>query len=134
MNLMENNTVFGKIIRGEIPATKVYEDDTFIAFLDINPVAKGHTLLLPKEQFIWIDDVPNDLLGKTFIKAKELIQAMKKGVPCDMVQVVVEGKDVPHFHIHLIPQSLTHRSAVWEHTPYEEGEATIFAEKIKSSL
>lgn len=134
IKMMENDTIFGKIIRGEIPATKVYEDDNFIAFLDINPVAKGHTLLLPKERYIWIQDVPNDLLGAIFIKAKELINAIKGSTGCDLVQVVVEGKDVPHFHIHLIPVMTNHKSAVWEHVSYEEGEKEIFAEKIKKGL
>jgi histidine triad (HIT) family protein len=129
-----NDTVFGKIIRGEIPATKVYEDEMFIAFLDINPVAKGHTLLLPKERYVWIQDVPNDLLGNIFIKAKELISAIKKGTECDFVEVIVQGKDVPHFHIHLIPAMLDHKSASWEHVSYDEGEATVFAEKIKKGL
>ncbi len=131
---MENDTVFGKIIRGEIPATKIYEDEVFIAFLDINPVAKGHTLLLPKERFVWIQDVPNELLGNIFIKAKELIKAIKEGTGCDLVQVVVEGKDVPHFHIHLIPAMFDHKSAIWEHVKYDEGEASVFAEKIKKGV
>ena len=131
---MENDTVFGKIIRGEIPATKVYEDEKLLAFLDINPVAKGHTLLLPKERYIWIQDVPNELLGEIFIKSKELIKAIKEGTGCDLVQVVVEGKDIPHFHIHLIPAMTDHKTAVWEHVTYDEGEKEIFAEKIKNNL
>ena len=131
---MENDTVFGKIIRGEIPATKIYEDDKFLALLDINPVTKGHALLLPKERYVWIQDVPNDLLGEIFIKSKELIKAIKESTGCDLVQVVVEGKDVPHFHIHLIPAMADHKTATWEHSKYEEGERELIAEKIKSSL
>ena len=129
-----NDTIFGKISRGDIPATKVYEDDKFLAFLDINPVTKGHTLLLPKEHFVWIEDVPNDLLGEIFIKVKELIKAITTGTGCDLVQVLIEGKDVPHFHIHLIPAMLDHRNAVWERAIYKEGEKELFAEKIKNNL
>lgn len=131
---MQNNTIFGKIIRGEIPATKVYEDEQFLAFLDINPVAKGHTLLLPKQHYIWMQDLPDALIGDIFIKSKELIVAIKNATGCDLVEVVVEGKDVPHFHIHLIPGFLEHKNATWEHVSYEEGEALSFAEKIKSAL
>mgnify|MGYP003394562206 CR=1 FL=1 len=129
-----NDTIFGKIIRGEIPATKVYEDDKFLAFLDINPVAKGHILLIPKEHYVWVQDMPNELLGAIFVKVKELIHAMKTSLGCDLVEVVIEGKQVPHFHISLIPSYLDHSYAAWEHAKYEEGEATFFAEKIKSAL
>lgn len=132
-----NDTIFGKIIRGEIPATKVYEDDKFLAFLDIDPVTKGHTLLIPKEKYTWIHDVPNDLLAYSFVKAKEIILAMKKGIPCDYVQVGVVGKDVPHFHIHLIPRSFSEEvlQTSRPHTRYSnQEEATLFAEKIKSGF
>ncbi|MCC7436646.1 HIT family protein [Candidatus Nomurabacteria bacterium] len=134
---MENDTVFGKIIRGEIPATKVYEDEKFLAFLDIDPVTKGHTLLIPKEKYTWIHDVPDDLLAESFIKAKEIILAMEKGIPCDYVQVGVVGKDVPHFHIHLIPRNLSEEvmQTSRPHTPYQDKEESLsFAEKIKSGF
>ena len=101
-----NDTIFGKIIRKEIPATIVYEDEQFLAFLDINPVAKGHTLLIPKARYTWIYDAPDEVVGEIFVKAKEIINAMRKGLPCDYVQVGVVGNEVPHFHIHLIPRQL----------------------------
>ncbi|MEK7228349.1 MAG: HIT family protein [Patescibacteria group bacterium] len=129
-----NDTIFGKIIRGEIPATKVYEDDQFLAFLDINPVTKGHTLLIPKEYYVWIQDLPNELLAAAFIKAKELIVAIKKATGCELVEIVIEGKQVPHFHISLIPSYMDRSNSKWEHVKYEEGESDIFAEKIKLSL
>ncbi len=131
---MENNTIFGKIIRGEIPATKVYEDEKFLAFLDINPVKKGHTLLLPKEHFVWVQDLPDELISEIFIKTKEIILAIKKATSCDYVQVVIEGIQVPHFHIHLIPSMNLKENAKWEHVSYEEGEINSWAEKIKNSL
>jgi histidine triad (HIT) family protein len=132
-----NDTVFGKIIRGEIPATKVYEDDTFLAFLDISPVAKGHTLLIPKEQYIWIHDAPDDLVAAIFVKTKELINAMRANLPCDYVQIGVVGNEVPHFHIHLIPRYFENEVHIstQPHTPYENPEEmNAFAEKIRNGM
>lgn len=132
-----NDTVFGKIIRGDIPATKVYEDEQFLAFLDISPVAKGHTLLIPKTQYTWIHETPDDVVAAIFVKAKVLINALRKGLPCDYVQVGVVGNEVPHFHIHLIPRTLNEEvsQTTRPHIPYENPEEmNIFAEKIKTGL
>ncbi len=131
---MENDTIFGKIIRGEIPATKVYEDDKCLAFMDINPVSKGHLLLIPKEHYQWMQDVPDELLGYLFIKTKELMIATKKGLECDYVQVSIVGKDVPHFHIHLMPRFLNDHLSGWPTFSYENGEMGIIAQKIKACL
>ena len=131
---MQNDTIFDKIIRGEVPATKVYEDDKCLAFLDINPVAKGHTLLIPKGHYVWMQDVPDDLLGFLFSKAKSLMKTMIVGVGCDYVQVSVVGKDVPHFHIHLIPRYLNDELHGWQTLSYDNNEMDVFAEKIKSGL
>ncbi|HRH24849.1 MAG TPA: HIT family protein [Candidatus Paceibacterota bacterium] len=131
---MENNTVFGKIIRGEIPATKVYEDEKCLAFMDINPVSKGHLLLIPKDHYEWMQDVPNELLAYLFIKTKELMISMKKGLSCDYIQVSVVGKDVPHFHIHLMPRYLDDNLSGWPTFSYEIGEKEALAEKIKNNL
>lgn len=132
---MENDTVFGKIIRGEIPATKVYEDENCLAFLDIHPVSKGHTLLIPKIGFGRIEVVPDEVLSFLIQKVKVLVIAMKTGIGCDFVQIVVDGKDIPnHFHIHLIPRIETDDSNLFSHVAYEEGEKEVFAEKIKNSL
>lgn len=129
-----NDTVFGKIIRGEVPATKVYEDDKCLAFLDINPVSHGHLLLIPKEHYVWMQDVPDDLLAYLFIKTKMLMKAMKQGLGCDYVQVSVVGKDIPHFHIHLMPRTTEDGLHGWNTFQYQEGEMAAFAEKIKSGL
>jgi histidine triad (HIT) family protein len=132
-----NDTIFGKIIRGELPATKVYEDEQFLAFLDINPITKGHILLIPKDQYTWIHEVPNELLAQSFIKAKELIIAMRAGLPCDYVQVGVVGNEVPHFHIHLIPRTFSETVSQTNrpHVPYENSdEMNSFAEKIRSAI
>lgn len=131
-----NDTVFGKIIRGEIPATKVYEDEQCIAFMDIKPVSKGHLLLLPKEQYRWIQDTPDSITSYIFIKAKEIIKAMVHSIPCDLVQIVVVGEEVPHFHIHLIPRM--HHDDVGNIHPTvsyaNPEEMNLFADKIRSGL
>lgn len=132
---MQNDTIFGKIIRGEIPATKVYEDEQFLAFLDINPVTKGHTLLIPKTHYTWIHEAPNTLIADIFVKAKELITAMRAGIPCDYVQIAVVGNEVPHFHIHLIPRKHDEDVAISRrpHIPYETPEEKEwFAKAIRS--
>lgn len=132
-----SETIFTKIINREIPATIVYEDDTFLAFLDINPVTKGHTLLITKQVFPWIHDVPNELVATSFVKAKELIVAMRATLPCDYVQVGVVGNEVPHFHIHLIPRMITEdvTQTMRPHTPYETlEEKESYAEKISAAM
>ncbi|HWC57515.1 MAG TPA: HIT family protein [Candidatus Paceibacterota bacterium] len=131
---MDDDTIFGKIIREEIPATKVYEDEKSLAFLDINPVAKGHILLIPKDQYEWMQDVPDELLSHLFIKAKGLMRAMVMGIPCEYVQVSVVGKDVPHFHIHLIPRKL-HDDLHAPLTAYDSPEEMeAFAKKISEQI
>ncbi len=128
-------TVFEKIIDGEIPATKVYEDDTCVAFMDISPQTKGHLLLVPKEKVGRIQFVPDDLLTYLVLKSKELIISMIAGLQCDYVQVEIVGIGVPdHFHIHLIPRMNEEHIPESEHKKYEEGEMAEIAEKIKSSL
>ena len=102
---MKDN-VFAKIISGEIPTTKVYEDDKVLAFLDINPVSKGHTLLVPKKGYIWMQDVPDELLSHCFVQTKKLMSAIKNAFGCDFVQINVVGEEIPHFHIHLYPRWL----------------------------
>lgn len=129
-----NDTIFGKIIRGEIPATKVYEDGDCLAFMDINPVTKGHVLLIPKIQYLWMQDVPDELLSLLFLRAKRLMVAIKESLNCDYVQVSVVGKDVPHFHIHLIPRYLNDELHGWRTGTYEGDEITTFAEKISRVL
>jgi histidine triad (HIT) family protein len=126
-------TVFEKIIDGEIPATKVYEDDKFLAFLDINPVYLGHTLLIPKTKYTWMQEAPDELIGEAFITAKKLMLAIKTGLLADLVQVGVVGKDVPYFHIHLIPRHLNKDQV--ENTPYENPDQMAeYAQKIKAFL
>lgn len=129
-----NDTIFGKIISGEIPATKVYEDEKCLAFLDINPVNKGHTLLIPKDHYVWFQDTPDELVSYLFITAKKLVNALKEATGCDYVEIVIQGKDVPHFHIHLIPAYLNQSTGTWNHVSYKEDEMPTVAEKIKAHI
>lgn len=99
-----DNCIFCKISKREIPCTKVYEDEKFFAFLDINPESEGHTLLVPKEHYVWMQDTPDALVGEIFVVAKNLMQKLIDEKKCEFVRVKVIGKDVPHFHIHLVPE------------------------------
>ncbi len=128
-----NDTIFGKIIRKEIPATIVYEDEQFLAFLDINPAAKGDTLLIPKTQYRWMQDVPDQEIAAIFIKAKALMASLKNALDTDYVQLQIVGEEVPHFHIHLIPRMLGD-NIHGPHVTYAEGEATNIAERIITNL
>ncbi len=96
-------TIFSKIIAGEIPSYKVAEDDRFFAFLDIRPIAKGHTLVVPKQETDYLFDLEDDLLAAMAVFSKKVANAVKKAVPCQRVGVLVMGLEVPHAHVHLIP-------------------------------
>lgn len=96
-------TIFSKIIAGEIPCYKVAEDDRFFAFLDINPVNWGHTLVVPKQEIDYIFDIEDDQLGAMAVFAKKVAKAIKEAIPCRKVGVTVLGLEVPHAHIHLVP-------------------------------
>ena len=96
-------TIFSKIIAGEIPSYKVAENDKFYAFLDINPVNWGHTLVVPKQETDYIFDIDDDQLAEMMVFAKRVAVAMKKAIPCRKIGVTVLGLEVPHAHIHLVP-------------------------------
>ena len=96
-------TIFSKIIKGEIPSYKIAEDDNFYAFLDINPMSKGHTLVVPKLEVDYIFDLPEDILSKMTLFAKKVSIAISQTIPCKRVGLMVIGLEVPHAHIHLIP-------------------------------
>lgn len=96
-------TVFSKIIAGEIPSYKIVEDDKFYAFLDINPMAKGHTLVIPKHETDYIFDLDDTLLSEMIVFSKRVAVAIKKAIPCKRVGLMVLGLEVPHAHIHLVP-------------------------------
>lgn len=96
-------SIFTRIIKGEIPCHKVGEDDRFLAFLDINPLREGHTLVIPKVEVDYLFDLDDDLLAGMLPFAKGVARKIKAVVPCDRIGVTVIGLEVPHAHIHLIP-------------------------------
>ena len=119
----ESDCIFCKIIRGEIPATKVYEDDNFLAFLDIRPLSPGHTIIIPKRHYRWVWDIPN--AGAYFEATQKIALALKKAFGTDLVQSKIIGQEVPHAHIWVYPD------------PKTAGDAKDFtgnAEKIRKNL
>lgn len=96
-------TLFTKIISGEIPCYEVAESEEFFAFLDINPKAKGHTLVVPKREVDYLFDMEDDELARMMTFAKKIAAAIRKAFPCPKVGIAVLGLEVPHAHIHLIP-------------------------------
>lgn len=96
-------TLFSRIIAGEIPCYKVAEDDRFFAFLDINPMTKGHTLVVPKQETDYLFDIEDAMLADMIVFAKKVAASLQKHMDCVRVGVAVIGLEVPHAHIHLIP-------------------------------
>jgi histidine triad (HIT) family protein len=96
-------TIFSRIIAGEIPCYKVAEDDRFFAFLDINPMTKGHTLVVPKQETDYLFDLDDAMLADMMVFAKKVAASLQKHMDCVRVGVAVIGLEVPHAHIHLIP-------------------------------
>lgn len=96
-------TIFTKIVRGEIPSYKVAEDERYYAFLDINPLQKGHTLVVPKREVDYLFDLDDEVLAGLMVFAKRVAAAIGRSVPCKRVGVAVLGLEVPHAHVHLVP-------------------------------
>jgi histidine triad (HIT) family protein len=128
-------SLFSKIAKGEIPSYKIAEDENYFAFLDLNPLATGHVLVIPKKEVDYLFDVDDDLYQGLWLFAKKIAHAIKKAIPCKRVGVAVIGLEVPHAHIHLIPlQNVSdiNFSRPKMHPRPEELQAT--AEKIRASL
>lgn len=96
-------SIFSRIVAGEIPCYKVAEDEKYFAFLDINPVAKGHTLVIPKHEVDYIFDLEDEEYAGLMAFAKKVAAAMRKVMPCKRIGVAVLGMEVPHTHVHLVP-------------------------------
>jgi len=96
-------TIFTKIIQGEIPCYKIAENESHIAFLDINPVAEGHTLVVPKKEIDYLFDLPDSLLTDTILFAKKVALAIDIALKPNRTGVILDGREVPHAHVHLIP-------------------------------
>ncbi len=96
-------TIFTKIVKGIIPSYKIFEDEKFFAFLDINPMAKGHTLVIPKKEVEYLFDIDDNTIADMTVLSKRIAKAIEKAVTCKRVGMMVIGLEVPHAHIHLIP-------------------------------
>lgn len=129
------STIFTKIIRGEIPCYKIAEDDNYFAFLDINPLKAGHTLVIPKAETDYIFDLGDEQLAGLMVFAKKVALAIEKSIPCARIGVAVVGLEVPHVHIHLVPMDtmndLNFRNPKMKFTPEE---FTSIAAKISSRV
>lgn len=127
--------IFCKIIKGEIPSAKVFEDERILAFLDINPVNFGHVLVIPKAHHPKLEETPDAVVSDIFVQSKKLMPAVRKAAGAEYVAVSVVGTDVPHLHIHLIPRKHTDGMAgFWPTKKYGEKEMETMAEKIRSAL
>lgn len=128
-------SLFSRIMAGEIPCHKIAENHEFFAFLDIHPVATGHTLIVPKQEIDYIFDIDDDLLGRMMVFAKRVAIAQKRAIPCKRIGVTVIGLEVAHAHIHLIPISVESDSYFGKGklTPSQE-ELTKTATSIKAAL
>jgi len=128
-------SIFTKIINGEIPCHKIAEDEKYFAFLDINPVKEGHTLVIPKQEVDYIYDLENEDLAGLNLFAKKVASAVKSAFPCNRIGITVIGLEVPHAHIHLIPiDKLNDMSFEKPKMNPTQEELAIVAEKIKSFL
>ena len=96
-------TIFTKIVNGEIPSYKIFENEHFYSFLDISPMTKGHTLVIPKKEVDYLFDIDDAMLSEMIVLSKKIAKAIEKAVECTRVGVMVVGLEMPHAHIHLIP-------------------------------
>ncbi len=133
---MEKNCLFCKIAAGEIPAEKIYEDENFLAFLDVNPVNQGHTLVIPKKHSRNILEIGDETLKELTITVKKLSNKIKTALCADGINIIINnepaaGQIIFHTHIHIIPRFADDGLKHWTGGEYAEGEAKILAEKIR---
>lgn len=127
-------SIFTKIVSGEIPAHKVHEDDRFLAFLDINPLREGHTLVIPKVEIDYFFDLPDVLLRDIMVFAREVARKIEAVIPCERIGITVIGLEVPHTHVHLIPiDSVTDMNFAKPKLSLSQSEMADLAEKIRKA-
>lgn len=128
-------SIFTKIVKGEIPSYKVAEDENFYAFLDINPLKKGHTLVVPKEEIDYVFDIDDALLSDMMIFSKKVALGIEKVIECKRVGIAVLGLEVPHAHIHLIPiDDLTDTNFEKPKLRFSDEELKEIAQKIRDAV
>lgn len=131
--------IFCKIVRNEIPSSKVFEDEKIIAFLDVSPVNKGHTLIVPKEHVETLLDIPENMLKELMVVAKRVAKSMRKALKADGINIgmnnfTAAGQQVMHAHLHVIPRFENDGLQPWPSKKYEEGEMDQVKEKIVAVL
>jgi histidine triad (HIT) family protein len=128
-------TIFTRIIRGEIPCYKIADDERYFAFLDINPLRAGHTLVVPKKEVDYLFDLDDNLLSGIILFSKKVSKAIKEAIPCSRIGMAVIGLDVPHAHIHLVPmdsmEDINFRNPKQKFTP---DEFKAIAKKISEKI
>ena len=128
-------SIFSKIVKGEIPSYKICEDENYFAFLDINPLKEGHTLVIPKEETDYLFDMDDDLLGGMMVFAKKVALAIDQSIDCKRVGVAVLGLEVPHAHIHLVPLNDLHDIEFSKpKMKFTEAELSATAAKISAAI
>jgi len=138
--MKKEDCIFCKIAGGDIPSSTVYEDADFRAIMDISPANKGHVIILPKDHFANVFEIPEDLAGKAFQIAKKIAKAEKELFNCDGVNILqnngeAAGQTVFHFHVHVIPRYTKDTvNVTWKQGSYGEGEAAKIAEELKARL
>lgn len=129
------SSIFTKIVNGELPAYKLAEDDRFLAFLDINPLAKGHTLVIPKKEVDYIFDIEDELYKDLFAFAKKVGKAIDAAIPCERVGITVIGLEIAHAHVHLIPiNTIYDMDFKQPKLKLSESEFEEIAEKIRARI
>lgn len=129
------STIFSKIVKGEIPCYKIAETNDFLAFLDVRPLAEGHTLVIPKQETDYIFDMDEEAFAGLHLFSKIVASAIKKAVPCTKVGVAVIGLEVPHAHIHLVPMnSIGDLNFEKERRQFTPAEYEAIAARIRSFL
>jgi histidine triad (HIT) family protein len=134
MTELNMNCIFCKLINKEILCNKIYEDKSFLVFLDIKPVNHGHLLIIPKKHFIWMQEADDKTITEIFRLAKKMMLVLKKGLKCDYVQLLVVGNEVPHFHIHLIPRYKSDNFRDFPTKKYKSEEDKKIMTQIKNAL
>ncbi|MFA6463555.1 MAG: HIT family protein [Candidatus Paceibacterota bacterium] len=137
--MTEKDCIFCKIIKGEIPSEKIYEDEWSLAFLDINPVNAGHALVVPKDHFENIYTTPDETLARLSLVVKKVAVAIKNGMGADGVTISMNnepagGQVIFHTHFHIVPRLETDGLKLWPQRKYQEGELSDTLEKIREAL
>lgn len=134
-----DDCIFCKIVARELPAEIVYEDENTLAFLDIQPVNKGHTLVIPKKHTVNIFDIDKETMSAIYEAARIVSKAVKKGTGADGINLnnnngAAAGQEVFHYHAHIIPRFANDELSHWHKKEYKEGEMTEFTKKIRANL